>query len=49
MSGGGGSSAPTKTEVTQSNIPDWLRPQVETVLGGATQQLFNTQKNAGGG
>lgn len=48
MSGGGGSSAPTQTTVTQSNIPDWLRPQVETVLGGATQQLFNTQKNAGG-
>lgn len=48
MSGGGG-GGPTKTEVTQSNIPDWLRPQVETVLGGATQQLFNTQKNASGG
>lgn len=49
MSSGGGSSAPTSTTVTQSNIPDWLRPQVETVLGGATQQLFNTTPNATGG
>lgn len=40
MSGGGG--GPSQTTVTQSNIPDWLRPQVETVLGGATKQLFNT-------
>ena len=40
MSGGGGSSAPTKTEVTQSNIPDWLRPQVEDVLVGAKNELF---------
>jgi hypothetical protein len=48
MSGGGGGQ-PTQTNVTQSNIPDWLRPQVEQVLGGATQQLFNTQKNDAGG
>jgi len=45
--GGGGSSAPTNTTVTQSNIPDWLRPQVETVLGGATKQLFNTKEVPG--
>lgn len=40
MSGGGG-GGPTNSTVTQSNIPDWLRPQVEQVLGGAGQQLFN--------
>jgi hypothetical protein len=39
MSGGGG---PSSTTVTQSNIPDWLRPQVEQVLGGATKELFQT-------
>jgi len=44
MSGGGG---PSQTTVTQSNIPDWLRPQVETVLGGATKELFKTQEIPG--
>lgn len=38
--GGGGGGGPTTTTVNQSNIPEWLRPQVETVLGGATQELF---------
>jgi hypothetical protein len=46
MSGGGG-GGPTQTTVTQSNIPDWLRPQVETVLGGATKELFKTQQIPG--
>ena len=46
--GGGGSPAPTQTTVTQSNIPDWLRPQVETVLGGAMQELFTTQPGGDG-
>jgi hypothetical protein len=44
MSGGGG---PSQTTVTQSNIPDWLRPQVETVLGGATKELFKTKEIPG--
>jgi hypothetical protein len=43
---GGGGGGPTNSTVTQSNIPDWLRPQVEQLLGGATQQLFTTQKGA---
>jgi hypothetical protein len=47
MSGGGG-GGPTTTTVNQSNIPEYLRPQVETLLGGATQQLFNTQRNEDG-
>lgn len=42
--GGGGGGGPTSTTVTQSNIPDWLRPQVETLLGGATKELFRTQQ-----
>lgn len=41
---GGGGGGPSQTTVTQSNIPDWLRPQVETVLGGATKQLFQTKQ-----
>ena len=45
--GGGGGGATTSTTNT-SNIPDWLRPQVETVLGGSMQELFNTNKNAKG-
>jgi len=46
--GGGGSPAPTTTTVNQSNIPDYLRPQVETVLGGAMQELFTTRPGAEG-
>ena len=45
--GGGGGGGPTSSTVTQSNIPDWLRPQVEQVLGGATKQLFNTKEVPG--
>lgn len=41
---GGGGGGPTSTTVTQSNIPEWLRPQVETLLGGATKELFRTQQ-----
>ena len=42
MSGGGGSGTPTSQTITQTTIPDWLRPKVEGMLGGATQQIFNT-------
>lgn len=45
---GGGNSGPTQTNVTQSNVPDWLRPQVENVLLGAGKQLFQTQKTQTG-
>ena len=44
---GGGGDAPTSTTVNQSNIPEWLRPQVETVLGGATKELFQTKEIPG--
>ena len=39
--GGGGGGGPTTTTVNQSNIPDWLRPQVEGIIGGASQELFD--------
>ena len=41
-SGGGGSS--TSTTYT-SNIPEWLRPQTEALLGAATKEYFNTKIN----
>jgi hypothetical protein len=43
--GSGGGGGPTSSTVTQSNVPDWLRPQVETTLGAATQELFNVGKD----
>lgn len=42
---GGGSSAPSSQTITQSNIPDWMRPQVESLIGGASNQLFNFRFN----
>jgi hypothetical protein len=41
--GGGGGGSTTST-VTQSNVPDWLRPQVEGMLSGAMGQLFNVSQ-----
>lgn len=46
--GGGGGGGPTTTTNQTSNIPDWLRPQVEAAIGASTQQLFNTTQNADG-
>ena len=45
--GGGDGGGPTTTTVNQSNIPDYLRPQVETVLGGAMKELFTTKEVPG--
>jgi hypothetical protein len=45
---GGGGGGPTSSTTNTSNIPDWLRPQVETVLGGSMQELFDTSKNSKG-
>jgi hypothetical protein len=42
---GGGGGGPTSSTTNTSNIPDWLRPQVEAVLGGSMQELFNTKQN----
>ena len=38
-SGGGGSSTSTSTT---TNIPNWLKPQTQQMLAGATKQLFQT-------
>jgi hypothetical protein len=38
-SGGGGQTSST---VTQSNIPEWLQPQTEALLGAATKEYFET-------
>jgi hypothetical protein len=40
---GGGGGGPTTSTTNTSNIPDWLRPQVETVLAGSMEELFNTK------
>ena len=45
--GGGGGGGPTTTTVNQSNIPEYLRPQVETVLGGGMKELFKTKEIPG--
>jgi hypothetical protein len=42
--GGGGGGGPQQSTTQTSNIPDWMRPQVETALGAATQQIFNVDQ-----
>ena len=45
MSGGGsGSSGPTQSTVTNTNLPDYLQPQAEQ-LAGQAQALTDTSKN----
>jgi len=39
----GGGSGATQSTVTQSNIPEWLKPQTEALLGAATQGYFETK------
>jgi hypothetical protein len=43
--GGGG---PTETSVQQSNIPEYARPYVESMLGAAQQQIFQGTTDAEG-
>jgi len=40
-SGGGGGGQPTQTTVQNTNIPEYARPYVETMLGTAQQQIYN--------
>jgi len=47
--GGGGSAQPTSSTVTNTNIPEYAKPYVESMLGATQQQLFNTSPNASGG
>jgi hypothetical protein len=46
--GGGGRSAPTETTSTtyNTNIPEYAKPYVETMLQGTQKQLFQTAPNA---
>lgn len=46
--GGGASDKPQKSEVTQTNIPEYARPYVETMLGAGQQQIFNYDTDAQG-
>jgi hypothetical protein len=44
--GGGGGGQPTQSTTNTSNIPEYARPYVETMLGATQQQLFNTTPQA---
>ena len=49
--GGGGGNAnagPTQTNVTQTSIPQYAQPYVESMLGATQQQLFNTAQRQTG-
>ena len=46
---GGGGGGATQSTVTNTNIPEYAKPYVETMLGATQQQLFNTSPNASGG
>lgn len=39
---GGGGGGPTQSTTNTSNIPEYARPYMETMLGATQQQLFNT-------
>jgi hypothetical protein len=39
--GGGGGGQPTQTTVQNTNIPEYARPYVETMLGTAQQQIYD--------
>jgi hypothetical protein len=49
--GGGGGGAPTQTTSTsyQTNIPEYARPYVETMLGATQKQLFQGTPSGDGG
>lgn len=44
LGGGGSGGQPTQQTVMQTNIPEYARPYVETMLGATQQQLFNTKQ-----
>lgn len=46
--GGGGGGGPTSTTVTQSNIPEWLAPQIQAMLGAGTEEFFTTEQGEDG-
>jgi hypothetical protein len=42
LGGGGGGGGPTQTTVQNTNVPEYAKPYVETMLGATQNQLFNT-------
>lgn len=44
---GGGGGGPTSSTVTQTNIPEYARPYVEAMLGGALQESFDIDTSDG--
>ena len=48
MGGGGGGGQTTSTSY-QTNIPEYARPYVDTMLGATQKQLFTTQQTPEGG
>ena len=46
--GGGGGGQPTQSTSYQTNVPEYARPYVETMLGATQKQLFTTQPGADG-
>ena len=45
MGGGGSPPANTTSTVNQTNVPGWLKPQVQNMIGLAGTQLFNIGKD----
>lgn len=45
--GGSGGGGPSSSITQTSNIPEYARPYVETMLGATQQQLFNTRQTGG--
>ena len=45
--GGSGGGGPSSSTTQTSNIPEYARPYVETMLGATQQQLFNTKQTGG--
>ena len=48
MGGGGGGGGQTTSTSYQTNIPEYAKPYVETMLGATQQQLFNGSKDEEG-
>jgi hypothetical protein len=46
--GGGGPSGPQQTTAYQTNLPEYAKPYVTTMLEATQKQLFNTQPGAEG-
>ena len=48
VGGGGQSSGPTNTTVQNTNLPSYAQPYVESMLGSAQQNIFNSTTDANG-